>query len=199
MPYLAPIVEGHGEVEAVPVLLQRIAQFLGVSERLTVNMPIRVKSGEFLNRPEAFGRAVTMAAAKARHARGAVLIMMDCDLRGEEGCAARLGPRLLAEAQALHGDVPMIVSLAEREFESWFLAAAASLSGVEGLPDPFVPPANHGTKRDAKGILNSLMDGRYDPIAQRRLAQRMSLQEAAAGNRSFRRLAERLGQLWTPP
>lgn len=41
MPYIAPIVEGHGEVEAVPALLHRIGVLAGVEATLRVNAPIR--------------------------------------------------------------------------------------------------------------------------------------------------------------
>ena len=45
---IATIVEGHGEVEAVPLLLRRIAQ--GISPGLVVDVPrpIRVKRQQFL-------------------------------------------------------------------------------------------------------------------------------------------------------
>jgi hypothetical protein len=47
--YVASIVEGHGEVEALPALLHRIARDAAFTGVLRVNPPIRVKSGSFLN------------------------------------------------------------------------------------------------------------------------------------------------------
>lgn len=49
MAYVAPIVEGHGEVEALPALLHRIARLAGFEGTLRVNPPIRVKSGSFIH------------------------------------------------------------------------------------------------------------------------------------------------------
>jgi hypothetical protein len=41
MQYVAPIVEGHGEVEALPALLHRIAVAISGQGTLRVNAPIR--------------------------------------------------------------------------------------------------------------------------------------------------------------
>jgi len=69
MPYIAPIVEGHGEVEAVPALLQRIAEMEAPDRLLEVNRPIRVKAGSFLNDQDYFKRYVTLASSKAQNNR----------------------------------------------------------------------------------------------------------------------------------
>lgn len=44
MVVLVPIVEGHGEVQAVPALLHRLAQQADQEIVVRVNPPIRVKS-----------------------------------------------------------------------------------------------------------------------------------------------------------
>jgi hypothetical protein len=70
---MAPIVEGHGEVEALPALLHRIrhtTEFTGV---FLVNPPIRVKSGAFLNDQAYFRKHVTLATGKAAELGGSVI------------------------------------------------------------------------------------------------------------------------------
>ena len=47
--FVAPIVEGHGEVQAVPILLQRMLFELRDDAFLRVNPALRVKAGSFLN------------------------------------------------------------------------------------------------------------------------------------------------------
>lgn len=136
MPYIAPIVEGHGEVEAVPALLHRIAQGETQNITLRVNSPIRVKAGSFLNNDTYFRKQIILAAAKAAQANGFVLILLDC----EDDCPATLGPSILSRARAIREDVDYLVVLAYREYESWFLAAARSLRGVRGLPEDLEPP-----------------------------------------------------------
>jgi hypothetical protein len=58
--YLASIVEGHGEVEALPALIHRIAIAAQYGGDLRVNPPIRVKSGSFLNDEEYFRKQVRL-------------------------------------------------------------------------------------------------------------------------------------------
>jgi hypothetical protein len=80
MLYFAPIVEGHGEVAALPALLHRIAADAGFPQRIQVNTPIRVVSGSFVNDDNQFRRHVTLAAEKAKARSGSVLIVIG--LRG---------------------------------------------------------------------------------------------------------------------
>ena len=72
--FFIPIVEGHGEQKALPLLIRRI--FMEISPQILpeINSPIRVKSGSFLNDPHYFKKYVNYAADKASHAGGQVLI-----------------------------------------------------------------------------------------------------------------------------
>ena len=136
MPVVVPIVEGHGEVEAVRELVRRIAEAGHPGLVPVVRAPIRVKSGSFVHDEGYLAKHVRLAAAKAAQEDGIVLILLDC----EDDCPGRLGPALLAQAQAVRDDVAYIVAVAYREYETWFLAAAASLRGCAGLPQDLVPP-----------------------------------------------------------
>lgn len=188
MPFVAPIVEGHGEVTAVPVLLRRLHQALEPSQGLTVNPPIRVKAQAFFKMDHDFRRFVSLAAAKAAQERGGVLILMDC----EDDCPATLGPKLLAAAKGVRGDVPYLVALARREFETWFIAAAPSLHGVCGLPAEMNAPAYFEDIRDAKGWLGRQMPHGYKETEhQARLARQFDLTQACRAQ-SFNRLFQRL-------
>ncbi|QQP89470.1 DUF4276 family protein [Skermanella rosea] len=131
MVFIAPIVEGHGEVEAVPVLLHRMAAHHMSNVPLRVNPPIRVKCGSFLNDDVYFRKHVALAAAKAAPQGGHVLILLDCD--DAKWCPATLGPHLLERARRVRRDVSHLVVLANKEFETWFIAAIASLGGQQGV------------------------------------------------------------------
>ncbi len=186
--YIAPIVEGHGEKEAVPALLYRLASAAGVERPLRVNHPIRVKAGSFLHDAAYLARHATLAAEKAAQAGGLVLVLLDCD----DDCPASLGPDLLRRVQAVRSDVEWIVVLAHREYESWFLAAARSLRGKCGLPADLDTPLHHETIRDAKGWLGGRMPGGYDPLThQLAFTKSFDIEEAEA-NRSFLRFRERI-------
>jgi hypothetical protein len=137
--FIAPIVEGKGEVEAVPKLLQRFFREALRQDFLVVNPAIRIKAGSFLNDEGYFRRYIELASRKARgQPRGHVLILLDC----EDACVGTLGPELLARARQIHADVPFTVVLARRENERWFLAAAASLRSVARLPADLNAPAS---------------------------------------------------------
>jgi len=191
MQFVAPIVEGHGEVEAVPALLHRIAASAGVARDLRVNPPIRVKSRSFLQDDGYFRKQVALAAAKAAQSGGAVLILLDC----EDECPATLGPDLPRRARAVRDDVAIIVALAYREYETWFVTAASSLRGLHGLPHDLVSPELPEKIRDAKGWLGARMTFGYDPVIhQLEFTRRFDLDQAMR-NPSFHRFYRRIREL----
>ena len=146
------IVEGHGEVEAVPALIRRIAQNLYPELPIIIERPIRapknkvVKEGELESRVE--------LAAERIGGQGAIFIILDSD----EDCPAELGPALLHRASQARSDLPIAVVIAKNEFEAWFLAAAESLRGRRGLKNDIHPPNDPEAVRDAKGWLDRRME-----------------------------------------
>lgn len=194
MIFFVPIVEGQGEVQAVPALLHRLAQHYNPAVPVKVNPPIRVKSGSFLNDTEYFHRQVSLAAAKAAQSRGLVLILLDC----EDDCPARLGPDLLRRARAVRTDVDMDVFLAYREYETWFITAADSLRGHAGLADDLSVPDDPERYRDAKGWFTDRMPRPYDPIVHQLDFTRIFDLDQARRNDSFRRLCTHVQRLLVP-
>jgi Domain of unknown function (DUF4276) len=187
-PLIVPIVEGHGDVEALPVLIRRIFAAFGAGASPVVNPPIRVKAGSFLHDRDYFHKYVSLAAAKAAPGEGRVLILLDC----EDHCPGKLGPRLLANAQAVRAGVKCTVALAHREYETWFLAAIESLRGVAGLPGQLTPPPCPESIRGAKQWLGARMPVPYDPIIhQAEMTARFDLKQARAVP-SFNRLVNKL-------
>jgi len=190
MVVLVPIVEGQGEVEAVPNLLHRIAASGPTDVR--VNPPIRVKVSAFLHDDHYFRRYLELAGAKAAHAHGHVLILLDC----EDACPARLGPELLRRARQVRADVNTLVVLAYREYETWFVTAARSLRGLQGLPADLEAPSEPEAIRDAKGWLSERMTYPYDPVVHQVEFTRAFDLEAARENKSFQRLRDRVDALF---
>jgi hypothetical protein len=192
--YIAPIVEGHGEVEAVPALLHRLANTFNCPDQLVVNYPIRVKSGSFFNDTSYFNKLTTLALEKAASKNGSVLIIMDC----EDDCPATIGPKFLNAAKAIRDDIPIVVGLAYREFETWFIAAAESLRGVYGLPNDLVTPATLDDIRGAKEWIGRRMPGGYDPMLHQRIfVSKFDFTQARTCH-SFDRLYEKLRPLLGP-
>jgi len=151
MPDIACIVEGHGEVEAVPILLRRIGETLDPPVYPEIKPPIRTPASKLLKEGE-LERAVELAALKSGPG-GAIFVLLDCD----DGCPAELGPRILERAINTRRDRPIAVVLAKKEYEAWFLAGALSLRGRRGLAVDLEPPSNPESIRDAKGWLTHHM------------------------------------------
>lgn len=192
--FIAPIVEGHGEVQAVPVLLRRLANEFAPASQLNLNYPIRVKAGSMLNDGDYFRKHIELAARKAiQWPNSCVLILLDC----EDSCPRELGPELLNRAKACRPDVTIFVVLAYREFETWFLAAAKSLRGVCGLPIDLEPPVDGEALRDAKGWLSKRMPHPYnEPDHQPKMTAVFAFEEAKAA-RSFARGFNKLRDFFT--
>jgi hypothetical protein len=145
-PTIASIVEGEGEVRALPKLLHRIAAEFGVPNLLTP-IPMRVPRGK-LTIVGGIERAVAAEALRIS-GEGGVLVLLDAD----DDCPAEYGPLLLDRAKVARPDKQVSVVLANREFEAWFLAAAPSLAGQFGFPPEFSRPQRPEAPRDCKGLL----------------------------------------------
>ncbi len=148
---LGCVVEGHGEMEALPILIRRIAEAVDPTIALRVHHPIRISRSKLL-RPGELERATRLAALNAGGG-GAVLIVLDSD----DDCPATLAAELLARARHTVGHLPISVVLPKREFEAWFLAAAESLRGVRGLSEELAGPPDPEAVRGAKEWLSDRM------------------------------------------
>lgn len=185
-----PIVEGHGEVEAVPILLRRIAaELLGAS--LDVLPAFRVKRSRLL-KPEdetlrrALGLARVKLGATGDPRSGTVLVLLD----GDDDCPKELADALSERVRAAASDLRVAIAVAKREFEAWFLAAAVSLRGRHRVRESAEPPAEPETIRGAKERLERDLFGgaKYSETAdQPALTALMKLEEART-TRSFRHL-----------
>lgn len=148
---ITAIVEGRGELSAVPVLLRRIAAEVSPLAHVNVVAPIRVDRNK-MTAPNELEDAVCFAADRSGP-DGRILILLDAD----DDCPARLGPELLRRARTARSDRHIRVVMPKSEFESWFLASAETLRGRRGI-DPYVAAPNDPESiRDAKGWLSARM------------------------------------------
>ena len=147
---LACIVEGDGDVDAVPIALRRIVQETDPSLTIKVH-PLRVPRTKLV-KPGELERSIELAARRAGR-RGAIFVVLDSD----DDCPATLGPELLGRARKVRPDLPISVVLAKREFEGWFLASAESLRGLRGLASDLKPPPDPESIRGTKEWLTARM------------------------------------------
>jgi hypothetical protein len=175
------IVEGHGEVAAVPFLLRRIRDYVKPDLQVNILHPIRVPRHKILKQGE-LERAIELAMRQSRPPR-VLFILLDSD--DDPPCI--FGPDLMARARKARSDVVFGVVLANREFESWFLSALESLQGRCGLAENLPSLTNSETKRDAKGELSKHMKDRiYSPVPdQAKLTAIFDMQLARRNSDSF--------------
>ncbi|RKT44953.1 hypothetical protein BDD21_2361 [Thiocapsa rosea] len=96
MTTVVSIVEGDGEVAALPILLRRICAWLTPDVHAAVSQPIRVRRDRFLNRDDEFRRHLLLAAAKSGE-KGWILVLLDAD----DDCPAELAAQVLERARAV--------------------------------------------------------------------------------------------------
>jgi hypothetical protein len=180
---IQPIVEGHGEVAAVPVLLRRLLKAAAIYD-IDVNPPIRRKRTEFGNEA-AVRKAVRLATMQPECV--AILLLFDAD----EDCPKDMAPRVEAWAKSEARTIPCAVVMPNHEYEAWFLAAMESLRGKRGVRDDAVSHSEPERPRDAKGALEERMNkGRcYAETAdQAALTDGFDFGAAYTKSRSFRRM-----------
>lgn len=179
---IATIVEGRGEVAALPKLLGRIANQVAPGLRVALPRPLRVARNRIL-KPGELERYIRMAAADAG-VNGCILILLDAD----RDCPAELAAEILERATTERADLRIRAVAANPEYESWFLAAIESVASHLGTAAS--RPDDPESIRDAKGWLSSSMPtGRkYRPtIHQARFTAALDL-HAARSAPSFDKL-----------
>jgi hypothetical protein len=173
---ICPIVEGHGDVAAVPIVLRRIAEEVPSAQGIEVVRPIRIPKEKLVKGVE-LERATRLATLSLPDG-GIVLVLLDCE---RPGCPANEGPALLRRVKAAAPNHDCVVVLAHQEFETWFLTAARSLAGFRGLPENLAPPQDPPAIRGAKEWLSRHMHGNpsySETLDQPAFAAIMNLQEA---------------------
>ena len=146
---IASVVEGHGEVEALPVLIRRICEEQGEYGH-EVGKPHRI------HRPEMHTPKV-LAAVRIQRARvgknGIVVVLYDAD--DDEWEAAK------KSTQEQLGQERAVIAVAVREYEAWFLAALESLGESRAIKRGARFDADPEQPRNAKKQLELHMTESY--------------------------------------
>lgn len=185
---IIPIVEGHGEEEAVPLLLARWLRLRRFDRYFEVRQTaVNAKGSSRLKAPYNPARHLGIeywVEVALRDNPDAIVVVLDSD----DECLAPsasggVGPRLLQRARAVT-HLPIGVVVANREYEAWFLASLTTLR-ARGHFAPGVRlkhPVQPEVPRDCKGLIASLMGvPRYEErVHQRQLTESMSLSAGVA-------------------
>jgi len=179
---LVCVVEGHGEVKAIPNLVSRILRYLSADNWLVDEDPIRQPRSRLVGTglPGMRGRAnrsgleSVLAMVRARRASG-VIILVDAD----DDCPAEWGPEARAIVTA---QFPGTAVMAVREYENWLLLSRVGVAARK-----------KAEKRDAKSELAKLVPG-YKPSTHQLVeTRRMSIEGVRSSSDSFEKLVRDIG------
>ncbi len=191
MPCIIPIVEGHGERDAVPLLLRRIL-YRHQLWYWSAARPIQVGNLHKLKKK----LAQFVVHAQKRKDCGGILILLDLD----DGCPAREAADLAKQIRNLHLCSPVAVVFAHREYEAWFLASmkAIARNNADRLPPNLRYEGDVEGRRGVKEWLTHQMPpGRkYNPaVDQAGFTNLIDIDLTQERSRSFRRLCHAVQEL----
>lgn len=191
---VAAIVEGHGEQQsAVQTLISRIwSEVLG-GDYAHVLRPIRISRYKIV-KPEELLKAIDLADLKLHgfedYPAKLILVLLDAD--ADRPC--ELGPKLLSIAQQERSHLNVSVVLANVEYETWFVGAAASLRDYFDLEGTNISTEPE-TARQGKGTVRKLTGGQYaETLDQPRFTARMDLVMCRSRCPSFDKLCRELSK-----
>lgn len=174
---IATIVEGPGDVQALPTLLRRL---LSTESGFTLSRPIKAGRAAMLARAS-LQKYLSMAEINIRESggNGAILLLLDADA----DCAATLGPDLSSRAAAIAPDRLVRAVIAVKEFETWILGGHQAFETNDS---------------DTLGLAKSRLKahfGHYRETAdQARLIARADLDLLATRSRSFQKLVRTIDE-----
>ena len=172
-PHLGVVVEGRGEVQAVPLLLRRRLAERGVYRDL-IGRPVPCNGRENALRTKGLEGKVAVAAV--RPGCRCVLVLLD----GEGDPVCELGPELLRRSRDAAGGKEVAVCLADRKYEDWLVASAESLN-VAGL-------AYRPEEDSVRVLKEALHPSKYvKPSWQPRLTNNLDFELASSRSRSLAR------------
>lgn len=187
-----PIVEGDGEVQAVPVLLRRLIPELG--GYIEIGQSIKRHRSDLVI--EQKFKYTIQEIVLPKPELEALLILFDAD----EDCARNHVPQMLAWVREVASHVPCAIVMARREYEAWFLASIESLRGVRGISLNAGYRTDPEQKSDAKGTVRRFTprNDPYTPTAdQPALSAVFDFSQAYRRASSFRKLVKELCRVLT--
>jgi len=189
VPKLVPIVEGDGEVTAVPALLRKILWQIPRYD-IQVTRPKSANGRGNLTKEGGLEKFIRYS-WKERDC-GAILVLIDAD----KECPVTLARDLTRRVEAIGVLFPVVIVVAKRMYETWFVASIATIAGHLDLPEDLTPPPNPEEVPNPKAwIENHFPAGRAYKETQDQEAMTNLLDITLASSaRSFQRMLNAIDQ-----
>jgi len=189
---LGLVVEGHGEIDAMPILIRRIVDRICPGLGLELPRPYRLKRG-LMKKDVELSSAVELMARKVGPGEP-ILIVLDADT--DLGC--KLAPEVHAIASKARSDRGVGVVVAVREYEAWLIAGLAPLAGSFGITPSLPPVDDPESLPNPKAWLKRHMDAYSEMVDQAKLSKAIDL-DLARRTYSFHKLERELIRLLDLP
>ncbi len=188
---LVCVVEGHGEVAALPSLCARIITYLEAWDWGVDSDPIRQPRSKLVNEqikspkrpPNQDGISRVLSLVKARPGDAALIV---CD--ADDDCPATWGP---AAEQLMSLQIAGKATMIVREYETWLLLSLLKTKMIDGRPIEGI--------RDAKGALARVCPGYKPALHQVELTRNVDIQLLLELSASFRKLVKNLAMIFGRP
>ncbi|GAB4213223.1 MAG: hypothetical protein OHK0022_50060 [Roseiflexaceae bacterium] len=192
MQKIVPIVEGDGEVLAVPSLISRVLEHYGWSSTWYAGGTIR--AGNIGHFKKNLYRYLKLADLEPQC--GGILVLFDY----EDGCPKTEAIELATAIRKLNLVYPISIVLAHREYEAWFLASLSTIAGNFDLPAGLTYDNNVEAIRGVKEWFGKNMSQTppkaYKPtIHQEPMTKLIDIEVAMQRSRSFQRLVNAIREL----
>jgi len=189
VPKLVPIVEGDGEVPAIPALLRKLLQAITRYD-IQIARPKNANGRGNLTKKGGLERFVQYAWKEPDC--GAILVLLDSEGECPQDIAKDFSQRIIAMGVIF----PVVIVIAHRMYEAWFLASIATIAGHLDLPDGLQPPEDPEEVGNPKAWMNkNFPSGRTykETLDQEAMTHLMDI-ALAGSTRSFQRLQHAIDQ-----
>ena len=147
---IQPIVEGHGEIQAIPVLLRRILQEQIGCYCSKIAPPMKLPRSKMI---QSVPLSSMLRMASCVQNCGLILVIFDAD----DDCPAELNANFRAALEDVQPQIECEVIAISREYECWFLASMESLRSKRGIAANAVSETSPEIVRGAKEKISEFM------------------------------------------
>lgn len=198
MSLIFPIIEGHGEVEAVPLLIRKILHEELQIYDCNISNPYRIPRSKIGQFGADLERAVKFGGLKLEGEPGGIIILADAD----DDCPVEMHERFIEFYRDMAFEFPVSFVLANREYEAWMIACGESMRGHASVKNDAPSHEHPENIRGAKGYFEReiLKEGitYSETVDQVKFTSKIDLALARERCRSFRKFVSEVGRLAAP-